>query len=107
MKGVEDVSVKESKVQLDFIKKLRDRYPGCWVEKADSGYRQGTPDWRFYYRRFWAAFEIKRSKHERFQPNQKEYVAKLDGMSFARTVYPENMEEVLEELDAAIKEAKT
>lgn len=96
----------ESVFQRKFIKELHERYPGCWTEKADSGYRQGTPDWRFYYGTFWAAFEIKRSKNEKFQPNQKEYVARLDSMSFARTVYPENKEEILEELDAAIEEAR-
>lgn len=95
----------ESIFQRNLIKTLHERYPGCWTEKADAGYRQGTPDLRFYYGRFWAAFEVKRSEHEKHQPNQDEYIYRLDGMSFARFIFPENMEEVLEELDAAIKEA--
>ena len=96
---------KESFFQGNLIKELHKRYPGCWTEKADPGYRQGTPDLRFYYGRFWAAFEVKRSKHEKHQPNQDEYISRLDRMSFARFIFPENKDEVLEELDAAIKEA--
>lgn len=98
------MSAKESMFQRKFIQELHARYPSCWTEKADPGYRQGTPDLRFYHGRFWAAFEMKRSKKEPHQPNQDEYVARLDQMSFARFVYPENMEEVLEELDFAIKD---
>ena len=93
MKGVNDV-VKESIFQRRFIQELHKRYPGCWVEKADPAYRQGTPDLRFYHGRFWAAFEMKRSN---------EYISRLDTMSFARFVYPENVEEVLEDLDYAIR----
>lgn len=99
------MAAKESLFQSKLIKELHRRYPGCWTEKADPGYRQGTPDLRFYYGKFWAAFEVKRSKHEPHQPNQDEYIFRLDGMSFARFIYPENMEEVLDELDAAIEEA--
>jgi hypothetical protein len=102
LKGVNDV-VKESIFQRRFIQELHKRYPGCWVEKADPAYRQGTPDLRFYHGRFWAAFEMKRSKNETHQPNQDAYISRLDSMSFARFVYPENMEEVLEDLDYAIR----
>ena len=94
---------KESIFQRRLIQELHSRYPGCWIEKADPGYRQGTPDLRFYYGRFWAAFEVKRSKHEPHRPNQDSYISRLDTMSFARFIFPENMEEVLEELDFAIK----
>lgn len=97
------MDAKESFFQRKFIQELHRRYPGCWIEKADAGYRQGTPDLRFYYGRFWAAFEVKRSKNEKHQPNQDDYIYQLDGLSFARFVYPENKEEVLEELDAAIR----
>lgn len=97
---------KESIFQHKFIKELHARYPGCWTEKADPGYRQGTPDLRFYYGTFWAAFEMKRSKSEPHQPNQDEYIYRLDQMSFARFVFPENMEEVLSELDSAIGYSK-
>lgn len=100
------MSAKESIFQRKFIQELHARYPGCWTEKADPGYRQGTPDLRFYYGTFWAAFEMKRSKLEPHQPNQDEYISRLDQMSFARFVYPENMEEVLEDLDSEIGYSK-
>lgn len=97
---------KESFFQHRLIKELYSKYPGCWIEKADPSYRQGTPDLRFYYGNFWAALEVKRSKHEKHQPNQDGYISRLDQMSFARFIFPENYDEVMEELDAAIQESK-
>ena len=51
----------------------------------------------------WAVLEAKRDKNSRKQPNQEHYVEKLDGMSFSRFVYPENKEEVLNELRKTFK----
>lgn len=105
MKGARSMGIKESIFQRKLIQELHKRYPGCWTEKADPGYRQGTPDLRFYYGKFWAAFEVKRNKLEKHQPNQDEYIARLDSMSFARFIFPENFDSVMEELDCAIKES--
>ena len=89
----------ESKFQKEFIDKVKSRYPGSVALKNDSGYIQGFPDWTILYKDKWAVLEMKKERGARKQPNQEYYVNQLDGMSFSRFVYPENADEVLEELD--------
>ena len=91
----------ESIFQKQFIRKLRRMFPGCEVLKNDSGYRQGIPDWTLFWGPYWAMLEIKASENARTQPNQPYYVKKLNEMSFAAFVYPENEEEVLAALQNA------
>ena len=88
----------ERDFQKDLMDEIRERYPGCMIMKNDSGYIQGIPDWTILYKDKWAVLEAKKSKTVKKQPNQPYYVEKLDKMSFARFVYPENKDEVLSEL---------
>lgn len=88
----------ESKFQKELMDEIKKRYPECVVIKNDSGYIQGFPDWTILYKDKWAILETKRGKNAAKQPNQEYYVSKLNGMSFSRFVYPENKEEVLDEL---------
>lgn len=88
----------ESKFQKELMDEIRRRYPGCVIMKNDSGYIQGFPDWTILYKDKWAVLEVKREQNAKKQPNQEHYVGKLDGMSFSRIVYPENKDEVLNEL---------
>lgn len=88
----------ESKFQKELMDEIKSLYPGCVVLKNDSSYIQGIPDWTVLYKDKWAMLEAKKSKGARKQPNQEYYVSKLDGMSFSRFVYPENKDEVLQEL---------
>lgn len=91
----------ESKFQSQLIKELKNRFSGCMVLKNDAGYIQGFPDLTVLYNNKWAVLECKRSATESFQPNQKFYIQKLNEMSFSRVIYPENKEEVLDELQHA------
>jgi len=91
--------LKESAFQSRLIKKLKDRFPGCVVLKNDAGYLQGFPDLTVFYKDRWAALECKQSASARHQPNQEYYVNYLNGMSFARFIFPENEEEVLRDLE--------
>lgn len=93
----------ESKFQKELIDEIKRLFPGCIVMKNDSGYIQGFPDWTILYGERWAVLEAKRDKNASHQPNQDYYVMKLDDMSFARFVYPENKEEVLYELQQALQ----
>lgn len=93
----------ESKFQKDLMDEIKARYPGCVVMKNDSGYIQGFPDWTILYKDKWAVLEAKRSKTAKKQPNQDYYVEQLDDMSYSRFVYPENKDEVLNELDRVFK----
>ena len=93
----------ESKFQKELIDEIKREYPGCIVLKNDPDYIQGFPDWTILWKDKWAVLEAKRTKNSRKQPNQEHYVEKLDGMSFSRFVYPENKEEVLNELRKTFK----
>ena len=88
----------ENKFQSDLIKKIKNRFPGAMVLKNDSGYIQGIPDLTVFYKNKWATLECKKSEKESKQPNQEYYVDKMNSMSFSRFIYPENQEEVLDEL---------
>ena len=90
--------MKESKFQSNLKKKLRVMFPGCIVTKLDSGDIQGIPDLLVLYNDKWATLENKKSEKASRQPNQEYYVEKMNEMSFSRFIYPENEEEVLNEL---------
>lgn len=93
----------ESKFQKDFLDEAKRRYPGCIALKNDSGYIQGFPDWTLLYKDKWAVLEMKKERGARKQPNQEYYVDLLNGMSFSRFVFPDNQEEVFEDLDTFFK----
>lgn len=93
----------ESKFQKDFLDEVKRRYPGCIALKNDSGYIQGFPDWTLLYKDKWAVLEMKKERGARKQPNQEYYVDLLNGMSFSRFVFPDNQEEVFEDLDTFFK----
>lgn len=88
----------ESKFQSDLIKEIKGRFPGCIVMKNDASYIQGIPDLLILHNDKWASLECKKSGKAKHQPNQDYYVGKMDEMSFSRFIYPENKEEVLNDL---------
>ena len=73
-------------------------FPGCIVTKLDSSDIQGIPDLLVLYKNKGATLEHKRSKNSPKRPNQEYYVEKMNDMSFSRFIYPENKDEVLNEL---------
>ncbi len=91
----------ENQYQAKLIKKLKQMFPGCEILKNDPGYKQGILDWTILYDSFWAMLEVKASATAREQPNQSYYVKKLNEMSFASFIYPENEKEVLSALQKA------
>jgi hypothetical protein len=93
----------ESKFQADLIKELKQLFPGCVIMKNDPEYIQGIPDLTILYGAKWATLECKKSKKASHRPNQEYYVDKLNGMSYSAFVYPENKEEVLNELQQALQ----
>lgn len=93
----------ESIFQTNLIKELEERFPGCIVMKLDANYIQGIPDLLILYRNKWATLECKKSMNEKRQPNQEYYVGTMNNMSFSRFIYPENKEEVLDELQQSFK----
>ena len=95
--------MKESKFQANLKKELKQMFPGCIVTKLDSGDIQGIPDLLILYKDKWATLENKRSSTASKRPNQEYYVNKMNEMSFSRFIFPENKQEVLDELRKAFK----
>lgn len=73
------------------------------ILQNDPDKQQGMPDLTMLYGEKWASFEVKRSATAAHQPNQAYFVRKLDDMSFAAFIYPENEEEVLDALQQAFE----
>lgn len=95
--------MKESQFQSSLIKKIKEMFPGCIVTKNDAEYTQGFPDLTILYGKHWALLECKRSEDSPHRPNQDFYILKANEMSFGRFVFPENEEEVLNDLQSAFR----
>lgn len=93
----------ERDYQAALIQKLKALFPGCVVLKNDSSYLQGIPDLLVLVGQKWAMLEVKASFFAGYQPNQEYYLDLLDDMSFAMMICPENEEEVLRELQQALR----
>lgn len=93
-----------SRLERDFqgslIKEIKNRFPGCMVLKNDPNYIQGVPDLLILYKDKWASLECKKNEKEskKPRPNQPYYVETMNNMSFSRFIFPENKEEVLNDL---------
>ena len=93
----------ESKFKTELSKKIKNMFPGAIVLHLDPNEIQGMPDLLVLYKNKWAALEGKKNKNSSHRPNQDYYVDLMNKMSFSRFVYPENEEEVLDELQQAFK----
>lgn len=94
----------ENAFQAKLIKDLKSMFVGCLVMKLDSAYIQGIPDLLILFKDKWAVLECKRSAKASKQPNQEYYVDRLNQMSFSRFIFPENKDEVLDELKHFFKQ---
>lgn len=88
----------ERDFQRGLIKRLKEEFPDCMVIKLDPNYIQGLPDLLVLHGDKWACLEVKRSPTASVRPNQRYYVDKLNSMSYATFINPENYEEVIHEL---------
>lgn len=95
-------SESNKKLERDFqrgvVKDIKNMFEGCIVTKLDPSHTQGIPDLLVLHKDKWATLECKRNAKAERQPNQEYYVNKMNEMSFSRFIYPENKEEVLNEL---------
>lgn len=96
----------ENKYQGKLIKKLEKRFPGCVVIKNDPNYQQGILDLSIFIGEFHGHLEVKASANSEVQPNQAYFVNKLNEMSFAAFIYPENEAEVLDEMEQALEASR-
>jgi hypothetical protein len=97
------VTLRENQYQARLIKRLNQQFPGCIVLKTDTSYQQGFPDLIILWGTYWASLEVKPSARFDSQPNQGYFIERLNNMSFAAFIYPENEEEVLYALQQAFE----
>lgn len=90
--------MREAEFQKSLISELKKTFPSGIILKTDPTYIQGFPDLLLLVEDRWAALECKRSRGASRRPNQEYYIELLDTMSYSRFVYPENKEEILDEL---------
>lgn len=86
------------------IKELDRRFPGCVVFHLDpNSIHQGVPDMLILYKTKWAMLETKGGPNSKRQPNQGFFVNFYNELSFASFIYPENEEDVLNDLQQAFE----
>jgi hypothetical protein len=80
------------------INELKELFPGCMVLHLDPNEIQGIPDLLILYKNKWAVLEGKKNAYASHRPNQDYYVDLMDQMGFASFIYPENKDQVFDEL---------
>ena len=93
----------ESNFQRKLKKEIKERFPGCIIYKTDPQQLQGSPDLLILYSDKWAALEVKKDAKAPHRPNQDYRVKQMNEMSFASFIFPENKEEVLNDLEGLFK----
>jgi len=96
------MSAAESRLQSDIRKYLKSK--GCYVLvlRGQPGIPDGCTDIIFMLEGFWGGIEVKDSPKAKYQPLQKETIAKFDEWSFGRRVDPTNWPAVRVELDGIL-----
>jgi hypothetical protein len=92
----------ERDFQPEIIARIRQAFPEALVTKCGNGI-QGFPDLQILIGRpqaepKWAYLECKKNFGAKEQPNQRYWIKELDRMSFARFIFPENADQILEDL---------
>lgn len=95
--------MRENEYQAALIRRLKRRLPGCVVLKNDANLLQGFPDLTILYGERWAVLEVKASGSSPFQANQEYYLTELNKMGYASVIYPEIEQEVLDEIQQALR----
>lgn len=88
----------ENKFKTNLKKEIMEMLPGCFVLHLDPTEIQGIPDLLILYRNKWATLEGKKTARASHRPNQNYYVSLMNEMAFSAFIYPENKDEVLNEL---------
>ena len=93
--------MREGAYKTKLIRRLEAMFPGCVIVKNDPHYIQGIPDLAIFWKDKWAMLEVKTHESAPVQPNQLFHVERLNKLSFAAFIYPENEETVLYDLQSA------
>ncbi len=82
-------------------------FPGCIIVETDPDYLDGIPDLIVMWKTYWAALECKATSTSSRTANQVYYINLMSRMSFAAFIYPENMENVLSDLQQTFRTDRT
>lgn len=93
----------EGKFKKGLIEEIEARLPGCIITQLDPTYIQGIPDLLILWKDRWATLECKANATAKHRPNQDYYVQLMNDMSFSAFIFPENKEDVLNELEQSFK----
>ena len=100
----------EGKFKTELKNEIMERLPGSMVFYLNPNDIKGIPDMGVLYESRWAVLEAKKSeedyKKDLRKPekqNQSYYVDKMNKMSFAAFIFPENKEEVLNAMESALR----
>lgn len=93
----------ESSFKAKLKAELKKEFEGCILIDLDPTMNQGIPDMMMLYKNKWAALECKRNKNAKRRPNQEYYVARMNEMSYSSFIYPENKEDIINELREEFK----
>ena len=88
----------ENRFKTKLASEIKEMLPGYMVLHLDPNEIQGIPDLLILFGNRWATLEGKKSAKASHRPNQDYYVELMNDMSFSAFIYPENKDEVLEEL---------
>jgi hypothetical protein len=93
----------EGRFKDELVADLQRLFPGCHILWNNAGLQTGIPDMLILWQNKWAMLEPKRSATAAHQPNQDWFIDRFNDMSFAAFVFPENKEEVLDDLQRAFR----
>jgi len=101
--GSEKKMKKENTFQSEVINDILKQFPEADIVKNDANYRQGFPDLTIFYKDKFALIEVKRNENSSHQPNQDYYINKYNKHKSGFFIYPENKNEVLNNLERRFK----
>ena len=100
----------EGKFKTELKNEIEQRLPGSMVLYLNPNDIRGIPDLEVLYESRWAVLEAKKSEEDykkdlaRLDKKaQSYYVDKMNKMSFAAFIFPENKEEVLNAMESALR----
>ncbi len=100
----------EGKFKTALKKEIENRLPGSMVFYLNPNDIKGIPDLEVLYESRWAVLEAKKSEEDYRKDlanpekmSQSYYVNKMNNMSFAAFIFPENKEEVLNAMERALR----
>lgn len=93
----------ENKFKTKLVKELETRFPGCIIIHTDGNDIQGIPDLVILHKKRWAALEGKKNESASKRPNQDYYIQKMNEMSYASFISPENKDEVLNDIQQSFE----